>query len=379
LRMPSSLMLLTYPYRPDPRVFREARALARHGFRIHLIAWDRDSGRRHQIDENGVDVVRVGPRCPYRSVRSVMLRLPRYWFNALRESRAMDFDIVHCHDFDTLPLGIILSRLRSRPVLYDAHEIYSDMIGKDAPGVSRLVWTCEKWMSERARELITVNEALAAKLSKNRANPARIVRNSPDIGVLDGAEARPVRERYNLEGFVITYLGSLEPGRFVPELVSPSKLSGKAILAIAGDGTLRPLVEKAASANHSIRFLGTLETDEALRVTWASDLVVAMLDPSNRNYKASTPVKVLDAMACGRPVVTTEGLDISEVVNSVGCGFVIPYDIGAFTRTVEKAIASPKLLDEMGRKGREYFERDLSWEHSEEELLRAYKELAGQR
>jgi glycosyltransferase involved in cell wall biosynthesis len=378
LSMPSSLMLLTYPYRPDPRVFREARAMARHGFKIHLIAWDRDSGRRHQVDENGVDVVRVGPRCPYRSVRSIMLRLPRYWFNALRESRRMDFDIVHCHDFDTLPLGMMLSKLRSRPVLYDAHEIYSDMIGKDAPGVSQFVWTCEKWMSGRAEELVTVNEALAAKLSKDRATPARIVRNSPDIGILDGAEAKPIKERYNLRGFVISYLGSLEPGRFVPELVSSSEPSGEITLAIAGNGTLRPLVEKAASTNHSIRFLGTLDTDEALRVTWASDLVVAMLDPSNRNYRASTPVKVLDAMACGRPVVTSEGLDISNVVDSVGCGFVIPYEIRAFRKTVEHAIASPKVLDEMGQKGREYFEKELSWEHSEEELLRAYRELAGQ-
>lgn len=370
-------MLLTYPYRPDPRVFREAKALTRHGFKIHLIAWDRDFGQRHRVDENGVDVVRVGPRCPYRSVRGVVLRLPRYWLNALKESRNMDFDAIHCHDFDTLPLGMLLSKLRRRPLLYDAHEIYSAMIRKDAPVVSRAVWIKERWISGRANEIITVNESLAATLSKGRATPARIVRNSPDTGILDGADVRDVRERHNLRGFVVSYLGSLEPGRFVEELTSMFDPSGKAMLAVGGNGTLRRLVEKAAAANHSIGFLGTLDTDEALRVTWASDLVVAMLDPTNPNYRASTPVKVLDAMACGRPVVTASGLDISTLVESVGCGFVIPYDKGAFREVIEKAIASPKLLDEMGRKGRAYFEKELSWEHSEEELLKAYKALAG--
>ncbi len=91
--------------------------------------------------------------------------------------------------------------------------------------------------------------------------------------------------------------------------------------------------------------------------------------------KASTPVKVLDAMACGRPVVTSQGLDIANVVETVGCGFVIPYNKAAFKEILEKAIASPEVLGEMGRKGKAHFERELSWEHSEDELLKAYKAL----
>jgi glycosyltransferase involved in cell wall biosynthesis len=89
-------------------------------------------------------------------------------------------------------------------------------------------------------------------------------------------------------------------------------------------------------------------------------------------------VKVLDAMASGRPVVTSQGLDISKTVEAVGCGFVIPYDKRAFKETLEKAIAAPKLLDEMGRKGKAYFDKELSWERSQDELLKAYKALAGQ-
>ncbi len=373
--MASTLMLLTYPYRPDPRVFREARALTRNGIKVHLIAWDRDTGRRHQVDEGGVDVIRVGPKCPYRSAGKVISRLPRYWLNVLRESRKIDFDVIHCHDFDTLPLGMLLSKLRGRPVLYDAHEIYSAMIRKDVPSVADIIWQKEKYVSRQAPELITVNEHMAETLSKDRKTPARIVRNSPDADVLDGADSAAIRQRYNLHGFVVSYLGSLEPGRFVQELAETFEPSSKAILVIAGNGTLRPLVAKAASENNSIKFLGTLDTDEALRVTLASDLVVAMLDPTNPNYKVSTPVKVLDAMASGRPVVTSQGLDISKTVEMVGCGFVIPYDKKAFKETLEKAIADPKLLEDMGRKGKAYFDKELSWEHSQDELLKAYRAL----
>jgi len=370
-------MLLTYPYRPDPRVFREARALVRHGVNVRLIAWDREGSLPKRSDEGGVEVIRIGPRCPYRSAGKVISRLPRFWLRALRESRKLGFSVVHCHDFDTLPLGLLISRLRHVPAIYDAHELYSEMVRKDVGAISDLIWMAESWLAKRPEELITVNENLAEKLSHGR-KPAGIVRNSPDTGILDGLDAQQIKERHNLRGFVVSYLGSLEPGRFVEDLVGSVGPSDKITLAIGGNGTLRPMVEKASLHNPAIKFLGTLDPDEALRVTWASDLVVAMLDPSNPNYRASTPVKVLDAMACGRPIVTSQGLDISKKVEEVGSGFVIPYSGTAFRETLLKAVSSPKTLETMGRKGLEYYEKELSWESSRNELIKAYKALVGE-
>jgi glycosyltransferase involved in cell wall biosynthesis len=86
-------------------------------------------------------------------------------------------------------------------------------------------------------------------------------------------------------------------------------------------------------------------------------------------------VKVLDAMACGRPVITSKGLDISKTVEEVGCGFVIPYEKAVFKEILKKALAEPKTLQDMGKKGREYFDRELSWERSQDALFRTYKAL----
>ena len=374
--MPSTLMLLTYPFRPDPRVLREARSLHKRGFDVHLIAWDREGGRPTRATEHGIEVIRLGPRCIYRSSGKVISRLPRFWVRALRASKQIDFDVVHCHDFDTLPLGLVIGRLRGKPVLYDAHEVYSAMIRKDVGELSRMVWLSEKMLAGWADEVITVNASLATMLPSGRRGPPRIVANSPDPSVLGGRDVKDIRRNHGLEGFVVSYLGSLEPGRFVEEMVESAGAIPGLTLAIAGDGTLRPFVEKAAQSNPSVKFLGTLDSDEALRVTWASDLVIAMLDPSNPNYKVSTPVKVLDAMACGRPVVLSDGLNISESVKQIGCGFVISYDKAAFRAAIEDAKDSQSsLLTEMGRKGREFFDKELSWQRSESELYKAYEAL----
>jgi glycosyltransferase involved in cell wall biosynthesis len=290
----------------------------------------------------------------------------------------MDIGMVHCHDFDTLPLGLVIGWLRGKPVLYDAHEIYSDMVRTDIGGLSRIVWWLERKLARCADEIITVNETLAKSLSAEGKPLPKVVMNSPDTSVLEGADLRTIRDKYNLKGFVVSYLGSLEPGRFIQEMVSSIEPSGRFTLVIGGDGTMRPVAEKASLGNPSVKFLGTLGTDEALRLTWASDLVVVMLDPTNPNYRISTPIKVLDAMACGRPVIVSDGLDISNKVREIGAGFVIPYDKEAFKTVISKAMESPDLSREMGRKGKEYFDQNLSWPKSEEELLAAYSSLLGQ-
>ena len=374
--MPSTLMLLSNPYRPDPRVLRESRELIKSGINVHLIAWDRDAGLPEKAIEDGIQVMRVGPRAPFRSILKVAARLPRFWLRSMLISRKLKFDILHANDFDTLPLGICLSRLSGKPLLYDAHDLYAKMIEKDVGGLSHLVWRAELCMAGKANAIVTTSEPFARELSKGKRK-VHIVTNSPDPSVLEGSDKAAVRKKYGLSGFVVSYLGSLEPGRFVEELCRAFGPGDGVTLAIGGNGTLRGIPMKVAEDNRAVRFLGTIPTDEALRVTWASDLVVCMLDASNPNYRSSIPVKILDAMASSRPVVTTKGLDMAEKVERAGCGFVISYDPEEFKKTVMKAKDSPALIDEMGRRGRVYYDRELSWAKSRDELLAVYGALLG--
>ena len=375
--MVSSLMLLSNPFRPDPRVLQEIRALAQAGVRVTLLAWDRDTGRASEKEEHGARVVRLGPRCPFRSPVKVLTRLPRFWLRALLRARRESFDLVHSHDMDTLPVGMLIARLHGKPLLYDAHELYAKMIENEAGPISRLVWVLEKALSRCADEVVTVGAVMAAELSKGRASPVRIVTTSPDPSVVAGADREEVRRKWGMDGFVVSYLGSLEPGRFVEELVSafPERSSIKVI--VAGSGTLGPTVESAAGANKNVRFIGTVDADEALRITWASDMVVAMMDPKDPINRVGTPGKVINAMALGRPVVVTSGVDIAERVRRAECGIVVPYETKAFVEAVSRAAADPKSLEEMGRRGREHYETELSWARSRDELLGAYRALAG--
>ncbi len=375
--MASSLMLLTNPYRPDPRVLREARALTEAGYSVTLVAWDRDTGEAKESKEEEVRVVRLGPTSPFRSPVRVFLGMLRFWSRALRASRRLEFDVIHSHDFDTLPLALLISRLRSKPVVYDAHEVYANMIRKDTELVARMLWPLEKRLVLCADKVITVNEIMADALSEGKESPAQVVRNSPDMSVIPPERTKDVRERLGLKGFVISYLGSLEPGRSVEELATAFSPEQGVTVIIGGSGTLQKTVEEKAASNPCVRFIGRVGTDDALAITSVSDLVPAVHDPSNPNYRIGTPIKVLEAMACGRPVITSKGIDISEVVESAGCGFVIDYDRKVLAETVLRASKEPEKLAEMGLRGARYYEMHLSWNQAKATLLDVYRALVG--
>ncbi len=374
--MASTLMLLANPYRPDPRVRIEARALSDAGHRVTILAWSRDTGARGRAEEDGATVLRVGPACPFRSVAKMLTRLPRYWLAALMESRRTRFDIVHSHDLDTLPAGLLIGRLRGRPVLYDAHELYAAMVKGEVGLLYGSLRALESCLVRRADAVVTVSDTLARELSAGRSEMARVVMTSPDTVPMSQADVEEVRERYGLSGFVVSYLGSLEPGRFVEPLIEAFSEDDGVTVLIAGKGSLEGTVE-AASARPHVRYVGSLAADEALKLTGASDLVVAMMDPSNPNNVVGTPGKILNSMALARPYVTTEGLMVAGMTRDAGSGVVCPYDGPSFRAAVLGAKGDPGALAEMGLRGRARFDSGMSWAKSRDELLEAYRSLVG--
>jgi hypothetical protein len=197
--MPSTLMLLSNPYRPDPRVLAEARALMSAGYEVTLLAWDREQTRPSRSEEGGVHVLRMGPKCPDRSASKMLTRLPRFWYRAANASKGIKFDVVHSHDYDTLPLGRAISAMSGKPLLYDAHELYAKMVMNEVGPSWKLIWWLERWCARRADLTITVSDAPAAELPPSRSGKALVVSTTQDPSLIAGASAADTRKKYGLE------------------------------------------------------------------------------------------------------------------------------------------------------------------------------------
>jgi glycosyltransferase involved in cell wall biosynthesis len=124
-----------------------------------------------------------------------------------------------------------------------------------------------------------------------------------------------------------------------------------------------------------VKYIGLVDADEALRITLASDIVMAMMDPKDPMNVIGTPGKVINSMALKIPVISTKGVDISKTIEDARCGYVVGYDTGEFRRIITAAATSPDELRDMGERGRECYDRDFSWNRSREELVAAYRAL----
>jgi glycosyltransferase involved in cell wall biosynthesis len=75
------------------------------------------------------------------------------------------------------------------------------------------------------------------------------------------------------------------------------------------------------------------------------------------SYREGTPRSVLEAMAMGRPVITTDVPGCRETVIDGENGFLVPVgDAGALADAMEHIILHPELLERMGKRGREIAE-----------------------
>ena len=75
------------------------------------------------------------------------------------------------------------------------------------------------------------------------------------------------------------------------------------------------------------------------------------------SYREGTPRTVLEAMAMGRPIITTDVPGCRETVVEGVNGFMVqPKDVPSLSVAMERYILEPNLIEEMGRKGRELVE-----------------------
>jgi len=93
-------------------------------------------------------------------------------------------------------------------------------------------------------------------------------------------------------------------------------------------------------------------------------------------YYEAFPKVVVEAMACGMPVVATRTGGIPELVEEGKTGFLVPFGAPeAISERMVMLLADENTRASMGRRGREKVERQFTWQAVAERTRSAYNEL----
>lgn len=321
---------------------------------------------------NGIEVIRAGRVTTRFSVPLA----PR--FPALMRKMATDVDILHFHlPYPLADVSYLLSRPHGRIVAWWHSEIVrpKQLTKLYRPLLDRFLKKADR-IIVAAPQLVDNSSFLRRFREKCRVIPIGI--DTGRFEPTDAIRAKVQGIRGAHGGPIILFVGRLIYYKGVDYLVEAfGRLQNRtATLLIVGEGPLQPQLEALASEK-GIRdrtvFLGQVDDDDLLGYYHACDLFVL---PSIANTEAFGIVQ-LEAMACGKPVVSTDLPTGVPFINQHGkTGLIVPPgDAEALAGAIERLLDDPALAARYGEAGRKRVHEEFTREKMLDRVLDLYHEV----
>lgn len=325
---------------------------------LHLVAGEKWTGTAAVVFDQTAALVAAGIEAQFAFVADSplahrlhalgwarpLLTRPRGAVNPLRDVALLRatlarerFDVVHAHathDHVIAALSVGLTRARLARTLHHVRQARRDPFSRA--------------LFRRTRGLAFANRAIASAFGvRGPVHPPVVdsLRFSPE-GARWAAPGRTVRVG---GGFVIGTVGKLAPGRGHEEaLEALARLPPPAALLHVGKGEHRPALEaKAAALSIADRNVWAGYQEEALPDAYrAMDVFLFTASGSEQGQRA-----VLEAMACGLPIVARDVPGVRDLVTEGEQGFVAR-DLEGLVSGLRRLAEDAELRVRLGRRAR---------------------------
>ncbi|HEV2673675.1 MAG TPA: glycosyltransferase family 4 protein [Aliidongia sp.] len=279
-----------------------------------------------------------------------------------------DFDVIDAHYF--YPDGVaaaLLAREFRRPLVITARGTDINLIPQyQAP--RRMI----QWAARQASHMITVCAALKTALCELDVPDEKVtvLRNGVDLKTfhpIDPAEAR-VRLGESPDGLLLASVGHLIERKGHHHVIGALPRLPQARVVIAGTGPEKAALDNLATrlgVADRVRFLGHVPHGELAQLYSAADTLVLA---SSREGWANV---LLEAMACGTPVVASDIWGTPEVVAAPEAGRLMPELTAA---GVARAV-SDLLRDLPDRQATRRYAERFSWDDTTAGQIAIFEKL----
>jgi len=344
-------------------------ALTRPGY-----PWDRNT--RSAIDApvaTSIDGI-----C-YHHIRSIGRHWPLFIYASLaarkigRHIADQNIGIVHAasNHVNALP-ALLAAKKVGIPFHYEIRGFWEFSKAASCPnfersGKFRRGLALERLVALRADKVYAISEQVALYIRENFGVPADRVELLPNCVAQEFLDHKPDDLS---DPPVITYAGSLNDYEGLDLLlVALSQLRSRCTgwsLIIAGDGPARSALQKLTEElglSRSVSFLGRVPKNEALEAV-ARSSVVCLPRKSTRVCELVPPLKLVEAMAMGKPVIIPD-LPVfrDELGNSDGGFFFRAGDCENLAEVLHLALSHPSKFREIGRRAHDHIASRRIWTH----------------
>ncbi|OOR23661.1 glycosyltransferase family 1 protein [Bacillus mycoides] len=270
------------------------------------------------------------------------------------------YNIIHCHT----PMGGVIARLAARKsrkqgtkVVYTAHGFH---FCKGSPYMNWLLYyPIERILASHTDCLITINQEDYDLAVKHRF-PVKDIKLVHGVGIdvqrftsVTEIEKRELKLQcgYKSQDFLMFYAAEFNKNKnqsfLIHVLAQLKNEMPHAKLLLAGEGPLIEECKKIATqlgVTNMVHFLGY--RNDIASLLQMCDLAVAS------SYREGLPVNIMEAMACGLPVVATDNRGHRELIINNKNGWIVDRDdIKAMADRIKGISINPKVLAQMGQYG----------------------------
>jgi glycosyltransferase involved in cell wall biosynthesis len=287
-----------------------------------------------------------------------------------------DFDILHTH----LPTpwsadwSAIISRLKKRPLVLTYH---SDIAGR---GLSHHIagaynLTALRFLIKNADKIIVTRRGYLSKHLEGQKKKIAVIPIGVDTNVF-----RPLSIEKKGDIFFLSLLDKYHDFKGLDVLLGAVNIVKRDMpdlkLIVGGGGVLQVHYERVAKSMGLIRnveFVGSVPQEKLAEYYNSCSLfVLPSTDPSRETFG----IVLLEAMACGRPVVATEIAGPAEDIKKSMAGLVIsPGNKAELAEAILSILKNQDLAARIGSAGRRLVEEKYNWRRIAVQTSELYEEL----
>lgn len=302
------------------------------------------------------------------------------------------YDAVFTRDLGVASALLRLPRAVRPPVTYESHGYapdvrrqLPDLIPNARPASERQLKRLarrEAHVWQRADGYVTITRALAADLSTRFGVRARVL-VAPDGARLAPANQAPSRDHDDVP--TATYAGHLYAWKGVDTLVAAAAFLPAARIRIVGgmpgepdQARLRAKAE-ALGVSARVEFVGYVPPPEVSAWLTRSDVLVLPNIDTSVSARYTSPLKLFEYMAAGRPIVASRLPALEEVLtDGLNALLVPPGDASALASAISRLVTDPALAAALAAQAK----RDVanySWARRAERLEELLRVATGAR
>ncbi|QCX53003.1 glycosyltransferase [Elizabethkingia sp. JS20170427COW] len=352
----------------DQRVTKMCNTLFTHGFPILLVGSDWKGKPNMQRDYPFHRIHLVS-----KSLKTAYAEFQWKLYHFLQKNSVAS-TIILANDLDLLYACFLFSKKNKIPLVYDSHEIFTEM--PDVQGrFSQKVW---RFLEQRViREIpyrITACKSYADWFARKYQIEAPMVLNNYPNRTIVQEDKMCEKEKK-----VIIYQGVVKKYRGIDLMIEAIRFLPQYILWVVGDGPMKDEYERLAKEMEvkNVVFYGNVHPLELKKLTLQADLGLSLEENAGLSYYYSLPNKVLDYIQALVPVLGNDYPETGRIIHHYKVGLTIekrtPEHIA---EKIKEILSKPKsyYLDNLKRASAE-----LCWENQEKELISFFDKISQER